>query len=76
MSKINNTKENFAKCICGGCPTYQAESCAKGNQEKLYCAIGQSSCRLAKKGCLCGGCPLWSEYDLEDGYFCLTGAAI
>ena len=75
MSKISNTKENLAKCICNGCPTHQANSCAKEKNEKLYCAIGKSNCGLNRKGCICGACPLWSEYGLANGYFCLTGQA-
>ncbi|MDO8668291.1 MAG: DUF2769 domain-containing protein [bacterium] len=73
MSKISNTKENFAKCTCGSCPTYQASSCAKKKPEKLYCATGKSSCDLARKGCICGACPIWSEYNLSNGYFCFSG---
>lgn len=72
MSKVSNTKENLTKCICEGCPTYQATSCPKDNKEKLYCATGKSKCSLVGKGCLCGACPIWSEYKLNDGYFCLT----
>lgn len=72
MPKILNTKENFAKCICPGCPTFQASDCAKENKEKLYCAIGKSNCNLIRKGCICGACPLWSEYKLAKGYFCLN----
>lgn len=76
MPKILNTKENFAKCVCAGCPTYQANDCAKGKKEKLYCAVGKSNCELARKGCICGACPIWSEYKLDGGYFCLNGEAI
>lgn len=73
MPKISNTKKNFAKCICGGCPTYQSGGCAKEKNEKLYCAVGKSNCELARKGCVCGACPIWSEYNLSDGYFCFSG---
>lgn len=76
MPKISNTKENFAKCICNGCPTSQADSCATENKEKLYCAIGKSNCDLARKGCICGACPVWSENKLEKFYFCLNGKSI
>ncbi|MFA6306547.1 MAG: DUF2769 domain-containing protein [Patescibacteria group bacterium] len=76
MPKISNTKENFAKCLCAGCPTYQADSCAKENKEKLYCATGKSNCSLVNKGCICGACPVWSENKLTKGYFCLKGEAI
>lgn len=75
MSKISNTKANLAKCVCRGCPTYQASRCAKENQEKLYCAVGKSACDLIRKGCICGACPVWSEHKLTGGYFCLTGQA-
>lgn len=73
MPKVSNTKENFAKCVCHGCPTYQTSGCAKEKKEKLYCAVGKSTCGLTHKGCICGACPVWAEYDLNKGYFCLTG---
>jgi aldose sugar dehydrogenase len=70
MAQVANTPENFKKCICLGCPTYQADSCLKGSMEKLFCAKGKSQCVPASKGCICGACPVWTENKLNAYYYC------
>ncbi len=70
--KVPDSQENLMKCICGQCPTYN--QCMKDKMEGLFCARGKSSCDIEKKGCICGQCPLFSEFGLENLYYCLTGA--
>ena len=70
---VEVTEENKAKCICGGCPSYN--DCMKEGRQGLFCGMGKSSCEVEKKGCLCMDCPVYSENSLQGGYFCLTGLA-
>ncbi|MDD4901905.1 MAG: DUF2769 domain-containing protein [Patescibacteria group bacterium] len=70
MSAVTNTPENFKKCICLGCPSYQADECLKKNADKLFCAKGKSQCEVASKGCICAACPVWSENGLNSYYYC------
>jgi methylamine---glutamate N-methyltransferase subunit C len=70
MTNVADTPENFKKCICLGCPTYQADECVKKSGEKLFCAKGKSKRELASKGCICGACPVWSESKLTSYYYC------
>jgi hypothetical protein len=73
MPKVNDSQENFGKCICGQCPSY--DECMKDKSEGLYCARGKSSCKFEKKGCLCGACPVTSEFGLDKLYYCEIGKA-
>lgn len=73
MTKVANTKENFAKCACGNCPSYN--DCMNKGKEKLYCAIGKSKCKFDKNGCICGSCPVHAENKLDSGYYCASGIA-
>jgi methylamine---glutamate N-methyltransferase subunit C len=66
MTKVPNTEENKAKCICGRCPSYPKDCPG----EILYCASGKSQCDINAAGCICPGCPIYPEYDLETLYFC------
>lgn len=75
MSKVSNTPENEAKCVCPRCPTWLEVGCPKEKNELLYCAKGMSACGLAEKGCICGTCPVHEENNLTTGYFCTKGAA-
>lgn len=73
MPKVEDSSENFGKCICRNCPTYT--DCTREKNEKLFCAKGESACSLVERGCICGACPIWEKYDLSKGYFCLHGIA-
>ncbi len=69
---IPDTKEMLQRCICGGCPSYNA--CMQEKQEGLYCARAKSGCEFERNGCICGICPLASEFDLDKLFYCATGA--
>jgi hypothetical protein len=69
---IPDTPEMLQRCICGGCPSYNR--CMQDNQEGLYCARSKSECEFERSGCICGVCPLASEYDLDQLFYCATGA--
>ncbi len=75
MSRVSNTKENEDKCFCPKCPIFLQADCPKEKQEILYCVTGKTVCEISEYGCLCGICPVYKEYNLEEGYFCLRGAA-
>ena len=70
--KVDDSKENEARCICPNCPSH-ANECMK--EEKLYCGRGKSECKINRQGCLCGECPVASDYQLTDLYFCDIGKA-
>lgn len=72
--KVDDSKENEARCICPNCPTHD-ECMQRTHAETLYCARGKSKCEINKKGCLCGECPVAADYQLTDLYFCETGQA-
>ncbi|MGI6482247.1 MAG: glutamate synthase-related protein [Methanobacterium sp.] len=65
-SRIENTPENRAKCLCTFCPSY-SQNC---KDEVLYCSIGASKCEIPVNGCICNSCPLYFEYNLQNIYFC------
>jgi aldose sugar dehydrogenase len=69
MSKPEDTKENFEKCVCDNCLSYN--SCMKGEKEKLYCVRGKGKCDIKKEGCICGSCPVQVENGLGRMYYCL-----
>jgi hypothetical protein len=73
MAKVPDNEDTLKKCICGGCPSYSA--CMKDKTEALYCARGSSECEIPRNGCLCGACALTSEFNLDETYYCETGAA-
>ncbi|MCJ7472557.1 MAG: DUF2769 domain-containing protein [Actinobacteria bacterium] len=70
--KVPDTQENLMKCICGSCPSHN--QCMKDKMQGLFCAREKSDCEIEKKGCICGQCPLFSEYGLENLYYCINGA--
>ena len=69
--KVPNTKENYDKCICTNCPSYN--DCTKEKNEKLFCAKGKSACDMNHNGCICGECPVQSENRFSGMYFCING---
>ena len=73
MPIVKDSKENFKKCSCFICPSYN--ECMKKSKKKLYCATGKTSCKLSENGCFCGSCPVHSENKLEGYYYCLSGKA-
>lgn len=68
MALVPDTEENMARCICGGCPTYPGTG-------GFFCAKGKSDQPAPKKGCVCGDCENFTEYGLQDGYYCWEGKA-
>jgi hypothetical protein len=68
MSKVPDTPENMARCLCGDCPSYPKEG-------GFFCAKGKSAKEISQRGCLCGDCPNFRDYDLAEGYFCAAGMA-
>lgn len=68
MGKVPDTPENMSRCLCGGCPSYPG---AGG----FYCAKGKSDPPASRRGCLCADCPNFKEFSLQDGYYCIGGAA-
>ncbi len=68
---VQNTAENFAKCICNTCPTYN--DCMQDGHEKLFCARGKSTCGITANGCVCGNCPVHLENNLTSYYYCMSG---
>ena len=72
---FTKTPENFEKCVCPKCPSYN--DCAKGKNEALYCAqdVGKSACEYNMNGCICMDCPVHKENNLDAGYYCIHGSA-
>jgi hypothetical protein len=68
VQKVPDTPENMSRCICGGCPSYPGEG-------GFFCAKGKSGPSVRQRGCLCGDCANFKEYKLQDGYYCVGGAA-
>lgn len=89
--KVEKTKDNLKKCMCGKCPSYSlgcklkempsnlvhlAEGLEKQDHfEGLFCAFGKSNCIKEDKGCLCVRCPLTKEDHLKGGAYCFCGPA-
>ena len=71
--KVPDTKENLEKCLCKGCPSYNA--CMKEGMQGLFCSRGKTNCDFERQGCLCGMCPVSTELKLNNFYFCDIGAA-
>ena len=66
-------EELWPRCICQGCPTYNA--CATDAGELLYCLTGKSfHCITEDLGCVCPSCPLVDELGLDNLTFCILGA--
>ncbi len=66
MAKVPDTLDNEDRCICHGCPTYPSEGL-------IFCSHGRSERLVEKIGCFCPDCDNFSEYGLEDGYYCSDG---
>ena len=67
---VSNTKENAGKCSCPRCPSY--DECMAGKTEALYCGRDTTSCSVKTNGCICAGCPVYSENNLNSGYYCIN----
>ncbi|MDA8441887.1 MAG: DUF2769 domain-containing protein [Peptococcaceae bacterium] len=86
MAQVAKTAENLKKCICMKCPSYtfmckmksmptnimamMHEVSTVEHMEGMFCAFGKSKCIDEEKGCICGECALFTEYNLQKGYFC------
>ncbi|MFB0560006.1 MAG: DUF2769 domain-containing protein [Candidatus Lokiarchaeia archaeon] len=70
--KVADNDENFQKCICPSCPTYN--DCMKERTQGLFCARVESDCDFEKTGCLCPSCPVAGEYSISGTFYCDTGA--
>ncbi|GEM_PF-83952 len=64
--KIPVTEENRKLCLCARCPSYP--HLCRG--EKLYCALGSTSCDISARGCICPDCAIYEQYSLKGIYFC------
>ena len=75
MPQVTKNEVDLSQCACPKCPSYN--DCARGKNEKLYCAteIGKSACEYKMNGCLCGSCPVHTASGLTNGYYCLKGSA-
>lgn len=74
MAAVNDTQENLARCLCGGCPSYT--DCMSENSEGLFCARGKTLCgESSRDGCICAACPVYDDCDLSGQYYCFGGAA-
>ena len=65
--------QNWARCICTTCPTYN--ECMRADDQRLFCVTGKSpTCTFDKKGCLCPACPVTQTLGLKRSYFCIRGS--
>jgi hypothetical protein len=65
-------EENWGKCICGRCPTYN--ECMRADESLLFCFTGKSAtCTFEKKGCICPTCPVTKARALKKAYYCIKG---
>ncbi len=71
--KIENNRDNSAKCSCKICPSYG--DCAKEKNENLFCANGTGPCVFKTNGCPCNSCPVHKENRLKANYYCINGSA-
>lgn len=69
--EVLDTTDNFGKCICINCPSYN--DCMKTGMQGLFCARGKTDCAVERLGCICSKCPVSSEYRLFGGYYCAVG---
>ena len=87
VSKVPKTVESLMKCQCMSCPSYTSECNEKAmpgikelkegkmdqsHAEAMFCAYEKSDCISKEIGCICPTCPLFSEYNLENNYFCIV----
>jgi hypothetical protein len=53
------------------CPSYPGN-----NDPKQYCGRGKSDLKVSMEGCLCpAGCPVYTQYKLNEMYYCVNGKA-
>jgi hypothetical protein len=69
-------EKNAGRCLCPGCPTYRTSPCPGEKDEKIFCSIGLTECKLEQRGCICWDCQNFKEFDLKVGYFCIKGEAM
>lgn len=74
--KVALNEKNANRCLCPGCPTYNSSPCPKEKDERIYCSIGFTDCKVDQRGCICGDCQNFKEYGLKIGYFCVKGEAL
>ena len=87
MSKVPKTLESLKKCDCMKCPSFTDECKEKAmpeikelkegkmdraHAEAMFCAYEKSACISKEIGCICPTCALFSEYNLENNYYCIT----
>ena len=70
MTKVPDTFEEAARCICGDCPSKPED------RRGFYCARGASTASVSRRGCVCGQCDVQIDHDLTVEYYCETGAAV
>jgi len=85
MSTVPKTHANLLKCQCRKCPSYSTACKLKampGNTilllgdmdkihaETMFCAYEKSNCIEEEHGCICAKCELYTEFNLENLYYC------
>ncbi len=73
---VGLNEKNANRCLCPGCPTFKSNPCPMEMNEKIYCSVGLTDCKLEQKGCICGDCQNFRDYSLKEGYFCAYGEAV
>jgi hypothetical protein len=76
VKPVPDTEENMKICgqFCGPCPSFKPNKINEFEPHALFCSRGQSQKprdQIENKGCSCFGCGLYSQYELEKGYFCM-----
>jgi len=75
---VPDTEESMNVCrrFCGPCPSFKPNKLNEFEPHALFCARGKTTKPMSEvedHGCNCFGCDLFSQYDLEGGYFCFYG---
>ncbi len=78
MKVVENSEENIAICrkFCGPCPTFKPNGLNTVKPNMLFCSRGQSEKpveEIEDKGCSCFGCPIFTDHELQGGWFCMHG---
>lgn len=73
---VPNDEASMNECrkFCGPCPSFKPNQLNEFEPHALFCSRGQSAKprdQIENKGCSCFGCGLFSQYELEKGFFCM-----
>jgi len=75
---VLDTPENMEICkkFCGPCPSFKPNKLNEAEPHALFCARGKTTIpmdQVKDNGCNCFKCGVFSNYDLEGGWFCFHG---